>query len=340
MNIQNDKNICASEKLLYCKIAALSRQTGYCYASNDYFQKVYQVSDRTISRWIANLIAKGYITRRTKKFGNKIISQNLIIAAAGGSYAAPTSFQTSASVPDNRTVSTPSVSGQDFGSASGASSTPSVSVQTFGNRYAGDDSSRLITPPNSAPSVSGRTAEMTKMSENLDKNVREHSLEKKYINNIINIHTNVKNYTISACVSEKNYVSKFSDFMPLLESASPSLYRRLSRGFDEKSAKTKIISNIEYILKDKCFSAIEITELFTHAESTWITNSSIQVGAGWVLSNAKRVLAISPLPSLPNGANERQSSQKPKRNFTQREYSEEYLNSLFEDLNTIDKLEL
>lgn len=40
------------EKLLFGDIASHTKQKGYCWGSNEYFEKRYKVSSRTISRWI------------------------------------------------------------------------------------------------------------------------------------------------------------------------------------------------------------------------------------------------------------------------------------------------
>lgn len=49
------------EKILFSEIVALSNALGYCYASNNYFAKVYNKSTRTISQGINNLAKYEYI---------------------------------------------------------------------------------------------------------------------------------------------------------------------------------------------------------------------------------------------------------------------------------------
>ena len=49
-------------KLLYAEISALTDQRGYCYASNEYFMRLYSLSERTIRRLISELASLGYIS--------------------------------------------------------------------------------------------------------------------------------------------------------------------------------------------------------------------------------------------------------------------------------------
>ena len=60
-NVRYDDDIPANAKLLYGEITALCNDKGYCWASNDYFAKLYNVSNRSITRWIKSLTDKGYI---------------------------------------------------------------------------------------------------------------------------------------------------------------------------------------------------------------------------------------------------------------------------------------
>lgn len=59
--VRYDKDLSANAKLLYGEITALSEKHGYCFASNAYFAKLYEVSTVTISRWISSLKEKGYL---------------------------------------------------------------------------------------------------------------------------------------------------------------------------------------------------------------------------------------------------------------------------------------
>ena len=60
-NVRYDKDLSANSKLLYGEITALCNEKGYCWASNSYFANLYNVKNETISRWIGQLVRKGYI---------------------------------------------------------------------------------------------------------------------------------------------------------------------------------------------------------------------------------------------------------------------------------------
>lgn len=60
-SVRYDSNLKPNAKLLYGEITALCNQEGYCWASNDYFSKLYNVSKETISRWISQLNKNNHI---------------------------------------------------------------------------------------------------------------------------------------------------------------------------------------------------------------------------------------------------------------------------------------
>lgn len=62
-NVRYDADLTANAKLLYGEITALCNEKGYCWASNNYFSKLYNVSKTSISKWINSLVEKGYIKR-------------------------------------------------------------------------------------------------------------------------------------------------------------------------------------------------------------------------------------------------------------------------------------
>ncbi len=62
-NVRYDKRLIQGAKLLYGEITALSNQKGYCWASNNYFMKLYKVSRNTVQSWLKSLEVCGYISR-------------------------------------------------------------------------------------------------------------------------------------------------------------------------------------------------------------------------------------------------------------------------------------
>lgn len=59
--VRYDPHLPASAKILYAEISSLSDQTGYCYASNEYFQELYSISERTVQGQLKALKDGGYI---------------------------------------------------------------------------------------------------------------------------------------------------------------------------------------------------------------------------------------------------------------------------------------
>lgn len=82
-NVRYDKRLTANEKLFYSEITALCNEKGYCWATNGYFAKLYDVEKETISRWISKLQKCGYIrTQIVYKEGTKEVEQRRIYIAA------------------------------------------------------------------------------------------------------------------------------------------------------------------------------------------------------------------------------------------------------------------
>lgn len=78
-NVRYDKELNANAKLLYGEITALCNKDGKCYATNDYFSKIYEVSKKSVSNWINLLIKKGYIlSKLTYKKGTKEIENRYL----------------------------------------------------------------------------------------------------------------------------------------------------------------------------------------------------------------------------------------------------------------------
>lgn len=76
-DVRYNNNLKLGEKMMYGEITALSKKNGICYASNNYFAKLYNVSPQAISKWIKSLETYKYITITYEKEG-KAISKRYI----------------------------------------------------------------------------------------------------------------------------------------------------------------------------------------------------------------------------------------------------------------------
>jgi len=61
-NVRYSKSVSNGAKLLFGEITCLCNTKGYCWATNTYFAELYTASNRTISRWISELAAAGFIS--------------------------------------------------------------------------------------------------------------------------------------------------------------------------------------------------------------------------------------------------------------------------------------
>ena len=77
--VRYDNNLTANAKLLYAEITALLNINGECFATNKYFSNLYGKSVVTISKWVSELVANGYVsTYYTYKGGTKEIDRRYI----------------------------------------------------------------------------------------------------------------------------------------------------------------------------------------------------------------------------------------------------------------------
>lgn len=106
--VRYDKQLPQGAKLLYSEITALSNKNGYCWASNDYFAKLYSVSIGTIKSWLKCLEDNSYIHRVIKyKSGSKEVEQRFISLAPRSENLPPSvrklTHPRSENCPDNNT---------------------------------------------------------------------------------------------------------------------------------------------------------------------------------------------------------------------------------------------
>ena len=69
--VRYDPTIPPNAKLLYAEISALTDASGYCFATNAYFEQLYDLSERTVSRLISTLESAGYIRIEDKAGGRE-----------------------------------------------------------------------------------------------------------------------------------------------------------------------------------------------------------------------------------------------------------------------------
>ena len=66
-DVRYDDRIPANAKLLYGEISALIGADGFCFASNQYFAKIYGMSSDSITRLLKSLEDNGYLRREVEK---------------------------------------------------------------------------------------------------------------------------------------------------------------------------------------------------------------------------------------------------------------------------------
>ena len=100
--VRYDNNVVPSAKLLYGEITALCNEKGYCWATNDYFSKLYSVSKRTISTWIKSLCNAGYVSAELvlDNSSQKVKMRCLKVEANFDAHLMKTSIPSRKKVPD------------------------------------------------------------------------------------------------------------------------------------------------------------------------------------------------------------------------------------------------
>lgn len=107
-SVRYDEDLTPNAKLLYGEITALCNEKGYCWASNDYFAELYRASNRTISRWIQQLINKGYITSKMiYREGTKEVERRYIYLGKTGGDKNVTTYRQKCHEGIDKNVTTP-----------------------------------------------------------------------------------------------------------------------------------------------------------------------------------------------------------------------------------------
>lgn len=76
--VRYDETLSSSLKLLYAEITSLTQVEGYCWANNAYFAKLFDVSEKTIKRWLKILEDNQYIERELQYDEKGSISRRII----------------------------------------------------------------------------------------------------------------------------------------------------------------------------------------------------------------------------------------------------------------------
>ena len=79
-NVRYDNRLKPMEKLLYCEITSLLTMNGKCFASNEYFARLYDIEAKTVSGYISHLKKLGYIKTSYEKHGAVVSCRYITVA--------------------------------------------------------------------------------------------------------------------------------------------------------------------------------------------------------------------------------------------------------------------
>jgi hypothetical protein len=82
--VRYDKSLTMGARMLYGELTALSNEMGFCYASNNYFSELYEVTPQAISKWIKALAERGYIKLEYLYNGKEIKERHIYIQESLG----------------------------------------------------------------------------------------------------------------------------------------------------------------------------------------------------------------------------------------------------------------
>ena len=101
-DVRYDDRIPANAKLLYGEISALIGAAGFCYASNQYFARIYGMSVDSISRLFKKLEDNGYIKREIEKDRSGQVVRRKIYLSASVPQIQPPDFFADTPLQNNR----------------------------------------------------------------------------------------------------------------------------------------------------------------------------------------------------------------------------------------------
>lgn len=77
--VRYDKRVTPNAKILYSEITALCNEKGFCWASNNYFAELYEVTPQAISKWINILSSCGYLRLEYDYNGKEVKQRRMYI---------------------------------------------------------------------------------------------------------------------------------------------------------------------------------------------------------------------------------------------------------------------
>lgn len=101
-DVRYDDRIPPNAKLLYGEVSALIGAAGFCYASNQYFARIYGMSVDTISRLFKQLEDNGYIKREIEKDRSGQVVRRKVYLSASVPQIQPPGFFTDTPLQNNR----------------------------------------------------------------------------------------------------------------------------------------------------------------------------------------------------------------------------------------------
>ncbi len=127
--VRYDDSLTPNAKLMYGELTSLSYKEGYAFARNEYFAELYDVSKRTISRWISQLKENDYIqvhlSETAKGTERRISIKGIDSIISGGGQNDPKS-------PDNNSKSGEDKNGHhNIGSSSNITSDSNTTTTTI-----------------------------------------------------------------------------------------------------------------------------------------------------------------------------------------------------------------
>ena len=139
-NVRYDTRLSPLAKLLYGEITCLCQKEGFCWATNAYFERLYQKSKWQIVRMINQLTEFGYITKEIEYYENtKQVKKRLL--RLGGTEKKEYFYSKNATTPSSKNDTTP-------GSRNDTYNNTSINNTSINNKYirAKDCASVLIEP--------------------------------------------------------------------------------------------------------------------------------------------------------------------------------------------------